>query len=174
MTNYRNLKAGDVLRKGDQVMDESGDWSVIGHYVTSTVIQWSSVYPFRRPTETIQTSEDGKCQNCGHEIRLPQMVTDIETVKCVKCNNIFIRSTWSSEFQGHIFLDDLNDVDRLRDMVKILWGIIDDIDTYGDIAKSDDKFYRSLVEKKQRDRFESTGIGSDGYKLLVPSCGAKL
>ena len=26
-----------------------------------------------------------------------------------------------------------------------LWDIIDDIDTYGDMAKSDDKLYRSLV-----------------------------
>jgi len=32
-----------------------------------------------------------------------------------------------------------------------LWDIIDDIDTYGDMAKSDDKLYRSLVERRQRD-----------------------
>ena len=29
-----------------------------------------------------------------------------------------------------------------------LWDIIDDIDTYGDMAKSDDKLYRSLVERR--------------------------
>lgn len=46
-----------------------------------------------------------------------------------------------------------------------LWDIIDDIDTYGDMAKSDDKLYRSLVERRQRQRFEQTGISTDGYEL---------
>ena len=46
-----------------------------------------------------------------------------------------------------------------------LWQIIDDIDTYGDMAKADDKLYRSLVERKQRTRFEETGISTDGYTL---------
>jgi len=46
-----------------------------------------------------------------------------------------------------------------------LWNIIDDIDTYGDMAKADDKLYRSLVERRQRQRFEETGISTDGYEL---------
>ena len=46
-----------------------------------------------------------------------------------------------------------------------LWDIIDDIDTYGDMAKNDDKLYRSLVERRQRQRFEQTGISTDGYEL---------
>jgi len=46
-----------------------------------------------------------------------------------------------------------------------LWGIIDDIDTYGDMAKADEKLYRTLVERRQRQRFEETGISTDGYKL---------
>ena len=46
-----------------------------------------------------------------------------------------------------------------------LWDIIDDIDTYGDMAKADDKLYRSLVERRQRQRFEETGISTDGYEL---------
>lgn len=46
-----------------------------------------------------------------------------------------------------------------------LWDIIDDIDTYGDMAKGDEKLYRSLVERRQRTRFEETGITSDGYVL---------
>ena len=46
-----------------------------------------------------------------------------------------------------------------------LWDIIDDIDTYGDMVKSDDKLYRSLVERRQRQRFEQTGISTDGYEL---------
>ena len=46
-----------------------------------------------------------------------------------------------------------------------LWNIIDDIDTYGDMAKDDEKLYRSLVERRQRTRFEETGITTDGYGL---------
>jgi hypothetical protein len=46
-----------------------------------------------------------------------------------------------------------------------LWGIIDDIDTYGDMAKADEKLYRTLVERRQRQRFEETGISTDGYEL---------
>lgn len=54
---------------------------------------------------------------------------------------------------------------ELFEIIVKLWSIIDDIDTYGDMAKSDDKLYRSLVERKQRTRFE-TGITSDGYSLF--------
>ena len=46
-----------------------------------------------------------------------------------------------------------------------LWNIIDDIDTYGDMAKGDKKLYRALVERRQRTRFEETGISTDGYEL---------
>ena len=52
----------------------------------------------------------------------------------------------------------------LLNTIEYLWGIIDDIDTYGDIAKSDDKLFRSLVERRQKDRWR-TGITSDGYAL---------
>ena len=54
--------------------------------------------------------------------------------------------------------------DDLEKTVVFLWGIIDDIDTYGDMAKSDDSLYRSLVERKQKERWES-GITTDGYDL---------
>ena len=46
-----------------------------------------------------------------------------------------------------------------------LWNIIDDIDTYGDMAKGDEKLYRALVERRQRTRFEETSISTDGYEL---------
>ena len=49
-------------------------------------------------------------------------------------------------------------------VIEQLWDIIDDIDTYGDMAKGDEKLYRSLVERKQRERFK-TGITTDGYTL---------
>lgn len=35
-----------------------------------------------------------------------------------------------------------------------LWRIIDNIDTFGDMAKSNDKAFRSLTEKEQRKRWE--------------------
>lgn len=45
-----------------------------------------------------------------------------------------------------------------------LWQMLDDIDTYSDMAKGDDKFYRKLVERKQRERMKV--MVSDGYSLL--------
>jgi len=52
-------------------------------------------------------------------------------------------------------------------IIEQLWAIIDDIDTYGDMAKSDDKLYRGMVERRQKDRWK-TGITTDGYTLNVP------
>lgn len=46
---------------------------------------------------------------------------------------------------------------------RVLWDLLDDIDTAGDIAKSDDKTYREMVERLQRRRFE---VGStDGQTV---------
>lgn len=50
------------------------------------------------------------------------------------------------------------------DAITALWRIIDDIDTYSDMAKSDDKLYRSLVDRKQAERWKLP-IGCDGYEL---------
>lgn len=52
------------------------------------------------------------------------------------------------------------------DIIEKLWSIIDDIDTYSDIAKSDDKLYRALVERRQKDRWEN-GFECDGYNLKL-------
>ena len=52
-------------------------------------------------------------------------------------------------------------------IIQQLWDIIDDIDTYGDMAKADDKLYRALVERRQKDRWK-TGITTDGQTLNVP------
>lgn len=56
----------------------------------------------------------------------------------------------------------------LREIIEKLWVIIDDIDTYSDMAKADDKLYRSLVERRQKDRW-GTRINCDGYKLEFPT-----
>lgn len=52
------------------------------------------------------------------------------------------------------------------DIIKKLWAIIDDIDTYGDMAKGDDVLYRSLVEKKQKERW-GLPIACDGQELEI-------
>lgn len=50
------------------------------------------------------------------------------------------------------------------EVIEALWKIIDNIDTIGDIAKDDDKFYRRLVEKEQIKRWDLP-IKTDGYIL---------
>ena len=57
------------------------------------------------------------------------------------------------------------EIERHFGLIKSLWKIIDDIDTYGDMAKSNDAMFRSLVENKQKERWELP-ITTDGYKLI--------
>lgn len=52
-------------------------------------------------------------------------------------------------------------------IIEHLWMIIDVIDTASDMAKSDDKLYRSIVERVLILRFE-TGITTDGYTIFIP------
>ena len=47
-----------------------------------------------------------------------------------------------------------------------LWQIIDDIDTYSDLAKDNDVLYRKLVNKKQGERHAI--LVTDGYDLFTP------
>ncbi len=60
--------------------------------------------------------------------------------------------------------EDMTREETLMHQVSILWDIIDDIDTYSDMAKSNDKTYRGLVERRQNDRWK-TGITCDGHEL---------
>lgn len=53
----------------------------------------------------------------------------------------------------------------LEEIAQRLWAIIDDIDTYSDMAKGDQKLYRSLVERRQRDRFKYGT--TDGYTVTL-------
>lgn len=46
-----------------------------------------------------------------------------------------------------------------------LWGIIDDIDTFSDMAKSNDAAFRKAVESKVGERFKI--MTSDGYNLFT-------
>ncbi|MCP3885103.1 MAG: hypothetical protein GY700_06445 [Propionibacteriaceae bacterium] len=57
------------------------------------------------------------------------------------------------------------------EVIGFLWGLLDDIDTYSDMAKADDKLYRSLVERCQARRWEC-GITTDGSDLDLSAMGA--
>jgi len=57
-----------------------------------------------------------------------------------------------------------HDEKKLLNVIEYLWQIIDDIDTASDMAKSNDKTYRKIVERKQKLRWK-TGINTDGYTL---------
>jgi len=52
------------------------------------------------------------------------------------------------------------------EMITKLWRIIDDIDSYGDVAKDDDKLFRGLTQRKQAERWDLP-ITSDGYTLTI-------
>ncbi len=83
MTKYRKLKPGEPHKVGD-----------IGDHIGG------GIFEYKR--EVKGDGMDGKCKNCDHEMRLPQMMLDIENVKCVKCDHIFIRHTWKSEYKRPI------------------------------------------------------------------------
>lgn len=53
------------------------------------------------------------------------------------------------------------------EIITTLWGIIDDIDTAGDVAKDDNAAYRATVESLQAKRW-ATGITTDGYGIFYP------
>jgi hypothetical protein len=61
-------------------------------------------------------------------------------------------------------LEEIDDVNFLREEVKRLWTTLDDISTADDIAKYDDMGYRELVGVYLRER--SQNIVSDGYNLF--------
>ena len=56
-------------------------------------------------------------------------------------------------------------------LVKLSWfeeemySVIDDIDTYDDIAKEDFKLFRNLVMKRIREFHDKKLVFSDGYEL---------
>lgn len=51
-----------------------------------------------------------------------------------------------------------------RYVAEVLFKILDDIDTAGDIAKGDDAGYRRIVERLQKNRFEVAR--TDGYHVF--------
>ena len=50
--------------------------------------------------------------------------------------------------------DYIPEVINYKQIAQYLFKILDDIDTFGDVAKDDDKLYRVLVENAHRRRFE--------------------
>jgi len=78
---------------------------------------------------------------------------------------------WDAVLSRSNALDDCSDVERLRETVKHLYDLLDDIDTAGDMAKSNDAGYRKLVEQIQRRKNDNVGqwggVSSDGYTLFI-------
>ena len=62
-------------------------------------------------------------------------------------------------------INDCEDVEFLRNAVMVLWGIVDDIDTYGDMTKDDNNLFRKLVERKQKERWKLS-IACDGFDIF--------
>lgn len=64
-------------------------------------------------------------------------------------------------------LKEIDDLDFFRNELEKLYTLMDDIDTYSDMAKSDDKLYRALVERRIKKYTHFDGlIGSNGYELF--------
>lgn len=55
----------------------------------------------------------------------------------------------------------------MEEIAQFLFGLLDDIDTAGDIARADDKLYRELVEKIQRKRFEVGTVNAAGTAVTL-------
>lgn len=63
-------------------------------------------------------------------------------------------------------LDEEKDPDKLRNMVKYLWGLLDDIDTLDDAVKENSEWFRTRTYAVQQKRHRI--LTSDGYGLFLP------
>ncbi|CAB4130893.1 hypothetical protein UFOVP120_42 [uncultured Caudovirales phage] len=55
-------------------------------------------------------------------------------------------------------------IEKLETAATGLWNLLDEIDTISDLAKDNNEFYRKLVEKVQRRRFQFGK--TDGYDVV--------
>lgn len=55
---------------------------------------------------------------------------------------------------------------KYHDVAQRLYALLDDIDTVGDIAKSDDKLYRGIVERTQAKKRDFV-VSCDGYTVTL-------
>ncbi len=62
-------------------------------------------------------------------------------------------------------LQNCTDVKKLQYIINHLYDLLDDVDTLTDMCKNDDKTYRFLAEKLQKQKNEV--IDSDGYELFI-------
>ena len=66
---------------------------------------------------------------------------------------------------GQIRISDMAKYAADTNQVEFLWGLLDDIDTVGDMAKDNDKVYRTMVEKIHPKRQQVAE--SNGYKIFI-------
>ncbi len=62
---------------------------------------------------------------------------------------------------------EFNDLKYLQRVVIHLYDLLDDIDTADDMAKSNDKMYRSIVGSLQKKKNDSGVSSPDGYILNI-------
>ena len=112
-----------------------------------------------------------ECESCGRKRTMD--VSTISSCSCPQCGRLMFPlkereadlSVPCSAGLG-VPLGEEKDPDKLRDMAAKLWKMLDDIDTASDIAKSNDVFYRKMVEEVQGRTHKI--LTSDGYDLFVP------
>ena len=65
-----------------------------------------------------------------------------------------------------IKIKESDDVRYLRETVLNLWKIIDNIDTFSDMAKDDNEAYRKLVTREQSKRWDFATVDSNGDNVI--------
>ncbi len=108
-----------------------------------------------------------------HASHKRELMTRIKSGRVISAANYVMKNQGyygvDDRLQANRYVDDilkeyLNREKTLVSAIEYLWKIIDDIDTYGDMSKSDDSLFRHMVETRQKDRWK-IGVESDGYKL---------
>lgn len=65
-------------------------------------------------------------------------------IEAIALNTPYVKKTFTAE--------DFKGIDR-DELIFHLWRIIDNIDTFGDMAKSDDRSFRAMTEREQKKRW---------------------
>ena len=75
-------------------------------------------------------------------------------------------STWADRLTAlQAGAGDARNAARYKFAFEHCYGLLDDIDTAGDVAKDDDKLYRQIVENTHIKRLKFSG--SDGYAITI-------
>lgn len=88
------------------------------------------------------------CDECMTDEEVSQIPADVnEIVSALQGKNLF-----ENKEIKHYTDSDFVNIDK-DELIFQLWRIIDNIDTFGDMAKSDDKAFRAMTEREQKKRW---------------------